>query len=133
MQVLVEEHAHLFLVNVAHLLWRDSDLVAILVFAGLGDIVDVGDRGTFMVDDTEAGEVVGRNGAARVVVFALVTLEVEESDWVSIRVVGCGQYLLGRCQTSRPSFCIAFLDSVTWRADLSNEEGRVTEHRNERW
>jgi len=48
-----------------------------------------------MVDDTEAGEVVGRNGAARVVVFALVALKVEESDWVSIRVVGCGQVFTG--------------------------------------
>lgn len=74
-QMLVEEHVHLFLVHVAHLLGRDGDLVAVLVGASVGDGVDVGDGGAAVVDDAQLLEVVGGQVFAGVVVEALVTLD----------------------------------------------------------
>lgn len=75
MQVLVEEHVHLLLIHVAHLVGRDGDLVAVPVGASIGDGVDIGDGGTAVVDHAELLEVVGRQVFAGVVVEALVALD----------------------------------------------------------
>lgn len=72
--MLVEEHLHLILVNSAHLLRRDSDLISILVAALLCDRINSGDRGTVVIQYTKLGQVRTVNGAARVMVLALVTL-----------------------------------------------------------
>ena len=75
-QVLVEEHPDLVLVNGAHLVRGDGDLVAVLVGALRGEGVDVGDGGAAPVEDAEVGEVGFRDGAAGVVGLALVAGQV---------------------------------------------------------
>ena len=76
MQVLVEEHLDLVLVNGTHLVRGDGDLVAVLVGALRGEGVDVGDAGAAPVEDAEVGEVGFWDGAAGVVGLALVARQV---------------------------------------------------------
>jgi hypothetical protein len=75
MQMLVEEHLDLVFVDVAHSLWRDGDLVAVLVSPLLGNGVDVRHGWVVVVQDAELGEVLGRDVTTRVVGLALVALQ----------------------------------------------------------
>lgn len=72
--MLVEEHLDLLFVDCAHLVGRDGDLISVLVVTLFGECIDVGDLGASAVDDTETFEIRGVEGAARVVILALVAL-----------------------------------------------------------
>jgi hypothetical protein len=74
MEMLVEKHLDLLLIHVAHFLGRNGDLIAILVRSVVGDGVDRGYGWAAVVKDTEGGEVGRVDGAAGVMVEALVTL-----------------------------------------------------------
>lgn len=52
-QVLVEEHLDFFFVHVAHLVGRDDDLVPVLVGALVGDLINLCNGWTAVVEDTE--------------------------------------------------------------------------------
>ena len=53
MQMLIKEHLNLLLVDVAHLLRRHGDLVAVPVVPRRGDVVDRVDRSALAVDDAQ--------------------------------------------------------------------------------
>lgn len=63
-EVLVEEHLHFLFVNGAHLLWRDNDLIPVLVGSLGGDLVDRGDRRAVVIEDSELGEIIGAHFAS---------------------------------------------------------------------
>lgn len=75
MQVLVEEGLDLFLVDGAHLLRRHKDFVAVLVTSLLCQLVDARNVGNVVVEHAELGQLVIRNGLARVVRQTLVALK----------------------------------------------------------
>jgi hypothetical protein len=113
-QVLVEEHAHLLLIHVAHLLGRDDDLVAVLVRALGGEPVDVGDIREVEMQDAQLGQVVRTDLAAGVVGETLVTLGMRNrrSGHIS-RLAGAeweqfmrppGKDIPPCCRTNKPSF-----------------------------
>ena len=74
-EMLVEEHLDLLLIHVAHFLGRNGDLIAILVRSVVGDGVDGGYGWAAVVKDAKGGEVGRVDGAARVMVEALVALQ----------------------------------------------------------
>ena len=74
-QVLVEEHLDLVLVDVAHLFGRHGDLIAVLVAPLGGQLVDALEAGEAVVQDAEPAELILAHGPARVVRKALVPLE----------------------------------------------------------
>jgi hypothetical protein len=51
-QVLTEESLHFFLVNVAHLLGTYGNLIPVLVVARCSNLINAGDFGYAVVDDT---------------------------------------------------------------------------------
>ena len=67
MQMLTEERLYLLLVDVSQGLWRNADLIAVLVSALRGYGIDGFDGRAVMVDDTEGLEVGCGNGTAIVV------------------------------------------------------------------
>jgi hypothetical protein len=71
-QVLVEEHLDLLLVDVAHLLWRHSDYVAVLVASLESKLVDICNIGESIVEDSQLFKVFLRNLSTGVVEFPLV-------------------------------------------------------------
>jgi len=73
--MLLEEALDFLLVDVAHLLGADGDLVAVLVAAFGGERVDGGEGGEVPVEDAEVVEVGGVYRALGVVGKALVALE----------------------------------------------------------
>jgi hypothetical protein len=74
-QVLVEKHLNLILIHFAHLLWRDNDLITVLVAALFGDLVDTFQLRETVVEDANLSESFDIDGAARVVGQTLVALE----------------------------------------------------------
>jgi hypothetical protein len=72
--VLVEEHFHFGLVDLAHGGGGDGDFVAVLVVARLGEGVDCGEGGVVGVEDAEGRELRGGDGAGGVVGETLVAL-----------------------------------------------------------
>jgi hypothetical protein len=73
-QMLVEEHLHLVLVRIAHRLWRDDYLIAVLVPALLGQFVDGLEGREVVVLHSDGGEVVYCYWTAGVMGFSLVAL-----------------------------------------------------------
>lgn len=73
-EVLGEEGLDLVLVRGAQGLRGHDDLVAVLVAALPGELVDLGDGGEVAVEDAQGGQVVLGDGAAGVVGVALVAL-----------------------------------------------------------
>lgn len=51
--MLVEERLHLLFVNVAHLLWADSNFVPVLVVAGRSNGFNIGNFWYAIVEDTK--------------------------------------------------------------------------------
>jgi hypothetical protein len=74
MQMLIEEHLHFLLVHITHRLWRNDNLIAILVPTFLGQFIDRLEGGEMVVLDSNGGEVVHRHQAAGVMGFPLVAL-----------------------------------------------------------
>ena len=79
--MLVEERLDLLLVDIAHLLGRHGDHVAVLVAPLARELVDVGLVGEVEVEDSELLEVFGTDIATGIVEFALVALE-----WGKVRL-----------------------------------------------
>lgn len=75
MKMLVEEHFHLVLVDITHLLWRDCNFISVLVAALFGNCVDLVYRRTAIIQYTEIAQIVGIDEFPRVVIIALVTLQ----------------------------------------------------------
>lgn len=73
-QVLLEKGLHFLLIDGAHLLRGDDDLIAVLVAAFLRKGIDLSNVGATTVEDTKRGQVGFVHGAARVMRFALVAL-----------------------------------------------------------
>jgi len=76
-QVFVEEHLHLGLVDVAHLLRRHRDLVAISIAPLCGQSVDVLDIRDAVVENAKLLQLLGVDCLARVVGKALVALRAQ--------------------------------------------------------
>ena len=74
MQMLTEKSLYFLLVDVAQGLWRNADLIAVLVSARRGYGIDRFDGRAVTVEDTDGLEVGFGNGTSRVVGFTLVTL-----------------------------------------------------------
>ena len=73
--MLVEERLDLLLVDIAHLLGRHGDHVAVLVAPLARELVDVGLVSEIEVEDSQLLEVFGTDIATGIVEFALVALE----------------------------------------------------------
>lgn len=73
-QMLTEERLYFLLVDVAQGLWRNADLIAVLVSALRGYGIDGFDGRAVTVEDTNGFEVGFGNGTAIVVGFTLITL-----------------------------------------------------------
>ena len=86
MQMLTEERLYLLLVDVSQGLWRNADLIAVLVSALRGYGIDGFDGRAVTVEDTDGLEVGFGNGTARVVGFTLVTLF--NDSLVSLHILG---------------------------------------------
>jgi hypothetical protein len=72
MEVLVEEHLDLLLVDLAHLLGGDGDDVAVLVASLGGELVDICNIRESVIENSKLGQVILGNLSTRVVKFALV-------------------------------------------------------------
>ncbi len=70
----IEEHLDLFLVDITHFGWRYDDLIAILVGALLGDLVDLRDSGAAMIEYAEFVKVFHGDGVTRIVILSLISL-----------------------------------------------------------
>lgn len=73
-QMLIEEHLHFLLVHITHRLWRNYNLITILVPTFLGQFINRLEGGEMVVLDSNGGEIVHRHRAAGVMGFPLVTL-----------------------------------------------------------
>jgi hypothetical protein len=82
--MLIEEHFHLVLIDIAHGLGRYGDLITILVVPVFGDGIDCGEFGAVVVEDAEFCEVRGVNFPARVMRQTLVALDREMSDGINL-------------------------------------------------
>jgi hypothetical protein len=56
-QVLIEEHLDLFLVDIAHLLWGNGDHIAVLVTSLQSKLIDICLIGESVVEDAKLREV----------------------------------------------------------------------------
>lgn len=92
-QVLVEEHLDLLLVDIAHLLWGYGDHIAILVASFGGKLVDICNVGEPIVEDSQLGEILLGNLATGVVEFALVNALAKVSG-VALRERGRVPYIV---------------------------------------
>ena len=76
MQVLIEEHLDLFLVDIAHLLWGNGDYIAVLVASLQSKLIDICLVGESVVENAKLREVLGGYIATGIMELALVTLRV---------------------------------------------------------
>jgi len=82
-QVLIEEHLDLVLINSAHLLRRDCDLISVLVAAVLGYLINGRHRRTMMIENPQLTQTGRIDWAPRIVVLALVALDSVLVDMLS--------------------------------------------------
>jgi len=73
--VLGEERLDLCLVNLAHGLRRDGDLVAVLIITLLGKVVDLVEFGKMVIVNADIHKIIDADGLSRVVGEALVAWE----------------------------------------------------------
>lgn len=73
-QMLVEEGFNLFLIDLAHLLWRHNNLVSVPIAAVRSQLVDPIQIRDLVVKDTKLLQIFDGNLLARVMCQALVTL-----------------------------------------------------------
>lgn len=72
--MLVEETLDLLLIDVAHLLWRDSNLIPVLVVTRFRQLIDLSLRVDLVVQYAKLGKICGIYRTAGVVGLALVAL-----------------------------------------------------------
>lgn len=100
MKVLVEERLHFVFVDIAHFLWRDCDLVSVLVAPFFGNGVDIVYCRAAVVNYTKITQIVSVDHFSRIVILALVTLKRGFSEGRLRIVAGLSRV---DCRTNKPS------------------------------